>query len=217
MALFSFFRDTAESARFGSGPPRPRTHAASGTVKAARAVPLRKSATQRLMETYETGASLGHYGPFQVGFARSYELSRERDVRVSARALVPYWDRFEPAPHPVVSTRGELLRALAPFVAHLGVDVEARHIETVRLLSALAEVLYSDVDGRLIPWPRFVFLGEDPTFHPRYKRTHLVVLDPRGETSSEGARAEVGELVWLLGTRLAKGECVRDARARALT
>lgn len=202
MALFSFFRDTAEPASERRVPPR--TQAASGTVKVA-PVALRKSATQRLMETYETGASLGHYGPFQVGFARSYELSHERDVRVSARALVPYWDRFQPAPHPAVSTRGELLRALAPFVAHLGVDVEARHIETVRLLSALAEVLYSDVDGRLIPWPRFVFLGEDPTFHPRYKRTHLVVLDPRGQTSSEGARAEMGELVWLSGTRLGSG------------
>lgn len=223
MTRFSLFRNADEPACFGPtlGSPALRSlqdaedtdegfERPSGIVRCAgrlAATPApsppfdalgRRTSLERLVETYTRSASLGLYGAFQVGFARSFRMPPDQDVLVSARSMVPFWERFVLVKHPEVSTRGELLRGLAPLVARLGIDVEARQIETVRLLSALAEVLYSDVDGRLIPWPRHVFVGDDPTFHPRYQRSHLVVIDPRpgreptrpGEAHPEGRHAE---------------------------
>ena len=181
------------------------SHPPSGTFETRPAPSLERSPTARLVEAYTRATSHGLYGPFQVGSARSFVLPHDRDLRVSTRALVRAYvsQPLEAVTPPDVTTRGELMRALAPLVARLGVDVDARHIETVLLLSALADVLYDGADERLIPCPRFVFMGDDPSFHPRYARAHLVVLDPRG--ASRGPRSG-GELVWLSGTRVRVGD-----------
>ena len=159
------------------------------------------AALARFVERYDYCASSGKYGAFQVGSGRLLALPGDRDVRVGARAQVPVWDTLSPVRHPDTRSRGEAMRALAPLVVGLGVSVSSdlgACTAGIELVSLLVDVLYDGASGRLVPEPRFLFVGQAPLPGGQGARGHLVVLDPLGDRDEPCGSAKVA---WLSGSR----------------
>ncbi len=163
------------------------------------------SVGERLAELFASASREGRYGPDHAGLARVAHIPPSRDIRAEARRIVPYLHMFSAFVAPSGTTRGEVVRGLVPLVSRLGGHVidpslGAPSIDTVRLASALADVLVTwDGDRRVIE-PRFVLVGDDPPAHPSgVVRGNVVVLDPLGGTGEPGFGATV---VWLSGVRV---------------
>jgi hypothetical protein len=155
----------------------------------------------RFVEHYDYCASVGKYGAFQVGSGRLLALPADRDVRIGARAEVPVWDILSPVRHPDTRSRGEAMRALAPHVAALGVSPSSEPracTAAIELVSLLVDVLFDGASGRLVPEPRFLFVGRAPVPGGQGTRGHLVVLDPLGDRDEPSGSAKVA---WLSGSR----------------
>jgi len=93
------------------------------------------------------------------------------------------------------------MRALAPLVTSLGVSVSSdlgACTAGIELVSLLVDVLYDGASGRLVPEPRFLFVGQAPLPGGQGSRGHLVVLDPLGDRDEPRGSAKVA---WLSGSR----------------
>jgi len=190
--------------------PSSRLAAADTPLAVTETPAVSASVTRALAELYEATTRAHGYGPAHAGFVKHVALSPARDIRAEVARILPFLRDFSRFVVPAAATRGELLRGLVPLAERLGacrVDTAlgAPALETVRLLSAFADVLTTWDGDRKTYEPRFVLVGDEPWEPSRHNgplvRGHVVVLDPLGPTGEPGLGAT---LVWLSGVRVGR-------------